>query len=1001
MENDNIFFVDEELMHYGTPRHSGRYPWGSGENPYQHSGDFLSRIDAMRKKGLSETEIAESFKKVDEYGNEYAMSTTELRDMISIATMRRRQQQVANVKKLAEEGLSNVAIAEKLGLAGESTVRSLLKSDSEARMNIAEKTAENLKKMIDENGMLYVGKGTETQLGISNEKLRVATTMLELQGYEMRNVRIEQQTNPGKYTMTQVLCPPGSDYKDTYSFDKINYIENFVSPDDGDTIERKTFVYPASLDSSRLAIRYAEDGGLQKDGVIELRRGVKDISLGTSNYSQIRMLVDGTHYLKGMAVYSDDLPEGVDVLFNTNKPLGTPMKKVLKEIKKDPDNPFGSAIKEQGGQSYYIGDDGKEHLSLINKRADAGDWNDWSKEFSSQFLSKQPVSLIKQQIGLTKAIHNDEYQEIMELTNPTIKKAFLEDFADACDYDSVHLKAASLPNTVYKVILPVSSLKDDECYNPSLMDGEKVALVRYPHGGTFEIPILTNNTRNSEGKSVLGNTASDAIGINSNVASILSGADFDGDTVMVIPLRKKGEVKATPQLFENFDPTMAYGPDPAQTKIIDGKEHYFRNGIEYALLGEDQKQKQMGIVSNLITDMTLKDAPPEELARAVKHSMVIIDATKHNLDFKQSELDNGIKELKDKYQIQYDEETGRSHHGAATLISKAKSIIRVPERAEGGYFLKDSNKEVLEYDKENHLFVDQETGEIFNRDQVNKLKINPNTGEKAYHETGKLLTDVTYKTSEGKKVTTKGYVKKDGIIYYKGEDGYYTPVKGDEKITYKPAVTKTTAMSEVKDAKALSSGTLQEEIYADYANYMKSMANTARKEAMAIVENPYSPAAKETYIEEVESLNYKYNQAMLNKPRESHAQAIAATKVKAKLKEDPHLNSEQKAKLRQNELVKARALVGAKRHPITLTDREWSAIQAGAISKTRLREMIPYMDKDVLRKFAMPKKESPALSQTRINRMIRMANAGYTTAEIAKEFNISTSTVINYIKGGE
>ena len=31
---DNIDIFDDELMHYGTPRHSGRYPWGSGENPY-------------------------------------------------------------------------------------------------------------------------------------------------------------------------------------------------------------------------------------------------------------------------------------------------------------------------------------------------------------------------------------------------------------------------------------------------------------------------------------------------------------------------------------------------------------------------------------------------------------------------------------------------------------------------------------------------------------------------------------------------------------------------------------------------------------------------------------------------------------------------------------------------------------------------------------------------------------------------------------------------------
>ena len=45
------------LEHYGTKRHSGRYPWGSGDNPYQHSGDFLSRIETLKKKGLSEKDI--------------------------------------------------------------------------------------------------------------------------------------------------------------------------------------------------------------------------------------------------------------------------------------------------------------------------------------------------------------------------------------------------------------------------------------------------------------------------------------------------------------------------------------------------------------------------------------------------------------------------------------------------------------------------------------------------------------------------------------------------------------------------------------------------------------------------------------------------------------------------------------------------------------------------------------------------------------------------------
>ena len=100
-----------------------------------------------------------------------------------------------------------------------------------------------------------------------------------------------------------------------------------------------------------------------------------------------------------MAIYSDDLPPGVDVRFNTNKKKGTPTRDVLKKISQDPDNPFGSLIKA-GGQSYFIDKDGNRQLSLINKRAEEGDWGDWSDSLPSQFLSKQPQELIQKQLNL-------------------------------------------------------------------------------------------------------------------------------------------------------------------------------------------------------------------------------------------------------------------------------------------------------------------------------------------------------------------------------------------------------------------------------------------------------------------------------------------------------------------------------------------------------------------------------------------------------------------------
>lgn len=636
--------AEDILMHYGVARRSGRYPWGSGDNPYQHSGDFLSRVQELKKTGLSETKIAEIM----------GLTTTQLRTQMSLAKDERRALQVATAKGLREKGYSLNEIADKMGFQNDSSVRSLLNENSEVRMNQARATAEFLKKQIAEKGMIDVGTGVERELGISKEKLNQALYILEMEGYPIYGGGVPQVTNPGKQTNIKVICPPGTEHKEIYDFENVHSVRDYISYDDGETF-KKGFVYPESMDSKRLQIRYAEDGGINKDGVIEIRRGVDDLSLGNSHYAQVRIMVDGTHYLKGMAVYSDDLPDGVDVLFNTNKKAGTPTTDVLKKIKDDPDNPFGSLIKEHGGQSYYIGKDGKEHLSLINKRAEEGDWDEWSKSLPSQFLSKQSMTLIKKQLGLATADKQAEFDEICSLTNPTVKKALLKSFSDDCDAAAVHLQAAALPRQRYQVILPLTSIKDTEVYAPNFNDGETVALIRYPHGGTFEIPILKVNNKQTEGRKVLGNTPADAIGINSKVAERLSGADFDGDTVMVIPCnssKSKVKITSTPALkgLEGFDPKAEYGGKKEGTYKV------MKN-----------TQTEMGKISNLITDMTLKGATQDELARAVRHSMVVIDAEKHKLDYKQSEIDNGIASLKKKYQGTTDSD-GRYHEGAATLI---------------------------------------------------------------------------------------------------------------------------------------------------------------------------------------------------------------------------------------------------------------------------------------------------------------------------------------------
>ncbi len=904
--------AEEMLMHYGMPRRSGRYPWGSGDNPYQHSGDFLSRVEELKKQGLSETDIAKSM----------GLTTTQYRTQKSLAKDERRALDVARARSLREDRKSLNEIAAIMGFSNDSSVRSLLNENSEARMNQAKKTAEFLKKQIEEKGMIDVGTGVERELGISKEKLNQALYILEQEGYPVYGGGVPQVTNPGKQTNIKVICPPGTEHREIYNFENVHSLSDYVSHDGGETYDPK-YVYPKSMDSSRIQIRYAEDGGTQKDGVVEIRRGVDDLSLGESHYAQVRILVDGTHYIKGMAIYSDDLPDGVDVVFNTNKKTGTPMlgpknDTVLKPIGKDPDNPFGSLIKDgivdpddptskKGGQSYYYDKDGKKQLSLINKRAEEGDWGEWSDHLPSQFLSKQSMTLIKKQLGLATADKQAEFDEICSLTNPTVKKALLKSFADDCDSAAVHLQAAALPRQKYQVILPITSMKDNEVYAPNYRNGEQVALIRFPHGGTFEIPVLTVNNKQADAKRILGN-AMDAVGINSKVAERLSGADFDGDTVMVIPTGGKVKITSTRALegLEGFDPKLEYGGKP------EGSFKTMRN-----------TQTEMGKISNLITDMTLRGAVPEELARAVRHSMVVIDAEKHHLDYKQSEIDNGIASLKKKYQGSYDED-GRYHEGAATLISRAKSETSVLKRKGSPI-------------------------------------INPETGEQTYKEVYEEYTDKNGRTRVRTQASTK--------------------------------------MAETKDAFTLVSNadTPQERAYATYANEMKSLANRARKEMLSTGKIAYSASAKETYQEEVDHLMAQLNVALRNAPRERQAQVIANATVAAKKQENPDMTRSEIKKASQQALTAARTTVGASRETISISDREWEAIQAGAISENRLTQIINNVDIDTLRQRATPR-STTVLSTAKVNKIASMSASGYSTAEIAEALGVSTSTVNKYLK---
>ena len=826
----------------------------------------------------------------------------------------------------------------------ESTVRSLLDAKSEARMVQAQSTADFIKKRVDEVGMVDVGTGVDKELNISKERLNQALYILEREGYPIYSGGVPQPTNPGQQTTQKVICPPGTPHKDIYDYANVHSLNEYISRDGGDTYEKK-FTYPASMDSSRLKIRYAEDGGIDKDGIVELRRGVDDLSLGESKYAQVRILVDGTHYIKGMAVYSDDMPDGVDVVFNTNKTKDKSKMEVLKEIKKDPDNPFGSAIKDadQGGQYWYTDKKtGEKKLGLINKRADQGDWTEWKDALPSQFLSKQSLSMAKKQLNLAKADKLAEYDDICSLTNPTIKKHLLEKFASECDSAAVHLQAAALPGQKYHVIIPINSLKDNEIYAPNYANGTQLALIRYPHGGTFEIPILTVNNKNKAGDDIIGKTSIDAVGITKNVADRLSGADFDGDTVMCIPTNDKaGKVKITSthalKGLEGFDPKMSYPEHEGMKYMKDPKT------------GRDNTQNEMGRISNLITDMTLGGATDDELARAVRHSMVVIDAGKHKLDYKQSEIDNNIAALRQKYQRKVDANGNVHYGGASTIISKSSGETSVPKR-QGTPKVNMKGKDWYDPTKPEGALIYKTADNV----SYEVTKVNKRTGE--------VTTKTKYRTQ------------------------------------------KSTNMAETDDAYTLVSEARHpmELLYADYANSMKALGNEARKEMMSTGKIAYNKSAADTYKQEVSSLNSKLNDAKKNSPRERAAIRMANVEINAKKEADPNMKTSDIKKASQQAITKYRQEVGSvnrRERNIKITDREWEAIQAGAISENKLKMILDNTDVSELRQRATPRVTN-SLSTAKVNKIKQMSKSNYSLQEIANSIGVSTATVSKYLKGG-
>lgn len=939
------------LKHYGVKRKSGRYPW----DPSLHlpkNYKFIEDRDEMKKRGLSDNEIAKQM----------GLSTTVYRSKVTIAKEELKQYNMQRISKLQSEGMIIDDIAKTIGTTGQ-TVRNYLdeiknpNKSARAQRVQTEAVAQTLEDAVKRSKYIDVGKGVEIQMGISKEKLKSGLNALVESGeYEVHNLRIAQVTDKNNSTPVKVLTKKGVERSEIYkNMDKVRPVEEFAI--NGDARMFQQMERPKSIGWDRVHIRYAipegqkghatNDDGAMMDGVMFLRPGVKDLNLGKASYAQVRIAVGDTHYLKGMALYGTEemfkgIPKGTDIIFNTNKTANKTPQEVLKELKKNPEggapidgpNPFGATVKRQntlvdskGNPVYKPGVKDRfgnkvPQIGSVNIINEEGDWGSWSKALSAQFLSKQPTTVVHERLKATMKQVQDEYESIQKVTNPVIKKQLMESFVSDLESKQVHMKAAAPKGFQGHVILPVPDIKENEVYAPNYNNGEKVVLIRYPHGGRFEIPELTVNN-NSVARKMISKDSPDAIGIHPKVASKMSGADFDGDTAYVIP-NNKGKFKSRDSLKElkNFDPNM-YADKPGT----------------FTPITKRYQQTLMGIVSNLITDMTLQGAPSNEIARAVKHSMVVIDAEKHKLNYKRSAEENGIDALMKRYM---------------THVDKVKYGD-----------LERYNPKTRRVDK----VIDPD-----------KLKKDLTPG-KEYSSASTIIS--RHKQS----VITDGYQVE--VPDPKSKSGGTKMVWRNKKETY--------LVNMVKDANVFlgPNATKTEHHYADYINELKAFKNKVDSEMSGIKMPARDPKAAKIYAEEVLSMKDKVNQVKINRIKERQAQRMAEVSSKAEIarrSEDEVLKKDEISRIKQQALNKARSMVGAERTPVTITDDEWDAVQSNAVSGTLLKELVSFMDDSQLKSLATPRANKQMTDARKSKAKALLAN-GYTIAQVAEALGVSSSTI--------
>ena len=993
--NEYIGLLDEDeiIQHYGRKRRSGRYDWGSGKDGLQRNVSAaekaVSEYDKLKAKGMADVDIAKKL----------GTTTTKMRSDRTIAKAERDQRTAESVNSAIKRGEKIPDIAKSLGVS-DSTVRNFIGKDP-STMNSKRQiddTADALGAAVKRLDYIDIGVGVERQLGISKDKLKAVTNkMVESGEYEVHKIYVEQLTNPAAgNTTVKVLVKKGTSQGDVLrNKDKIRPVDfNLI---DGDASQINMLQVPKSVDWKRLKIRYADgtggpNDGTTRDGTMELRPGTHDLDMGNSKYAQVRIAVGGTHYLKGMALYGDpkDFPKGVDIIFNTNKTKKLSPEEVLKPISKSDNekasdklkgpDPFGASISRQ---NYLLDKNGKPVVTTHNGKKvkengalnilqEEGNWADWSKALSAQFLSKQPPKVVNEYLGKTIDKVDKDFEDILKVTNPVVKQKLLDNYRSDLEAKQVHLKSVTPKGFGAHVILPVPNMKENEIYAPNYKNGEKVILVRYPHGGTFEIPELVVNN-NGPGKKIVGPSSSDAVGIHHKVASKLSGADFDGDTVYVIPNNsRKFKSRASLPGLKDFDPNIYQG-------VKSERAGYYKDeasGKEYKVIAPKTKQQEMGKASNLISDMTLRGATDAELTRAVKHSMVVIDAEKHKLDYKRSAEVYGIDALKKKYQTHIDN----------VEYSKLKQVAP-------GYQSQVDNLRGRLRDKN---ISAKERAAI--EKQIDSKMVRP-IDPKQISSPGKVSGGAATIISRHKnKVTTGGKLLEITTIIEPGEKGN---VRGKEPKIKTELVIRNRKESYitnmVDDARVYlsSNSDIREKYYAGYVNELKSRVKKVDAEISKIKPPKVDKRAALIYQREVKSLSDKLNISLLNAPKERLAQVIATTQYRNMV--DKHggeeaFEKDKLKKMKNQALVNARTITGASRTPVVIDDDEWDAIQANAISATMLKDLTKHMNDDQLKQLATPR-EHKQMTPSSKSRIITLLNNNYTPSEIANMYGLSVSTI--------